>query len=88
MSAEHPGTTAARVRALLTFELGLTKIQARDMTDDSAIVDDLRADDLELIEIHIVCEDEFGLRISDEDFEGLTTVGHLIAYLTAHTGGA
>ncbi len=55
--------------------------------DESAIVpeanfrDDLGADSLDLVELIMAFEDEFGGRISDEDARAITTVGEAVEYI-------
>jgi acyl carrier protein len=56
--------------------------------DPSAIVpearfrEDLKADSLDLVELIMAFEEEFGGTISDEDAQRITTVGEAVEYLT------
>lgn len=60
--------------------------------DESAIVDsasyvnDLGADSLALVDIAMALEDEFGLKIPDEDINKITTVGATVSYIKEHLG--
>ena len=46
--------------------------------------EDLEADSLDLVELIMALEEEFGGEISDEEATGITTVGEAVAYLKAH----
>ncbi len=54
------------------------------ITDDAKYVDDLGADSLSLVDIAMALEDEFGMKIPDEDIEKITTVGATIQYIKDH----
>ena len=59
--------------------------------DESKIVpearfrEDLEADSLDLVELIMAFEDEFGGEISDEEAQKITTVGEAVTYLDAHS---
>ena len=46
--------------------------------------DDLDADSLDLFELVMALEEEYGIEIPSEELESLTTVGAIIDYLKAH----
>jgi acyl carrier protein len=46
--------------------------------------EDLEADSLDLVELIMALEDEFGGEISDEEAQNITTVGEAVNYLKAH----
>lgn len=52
-----------------------------EITRDSNFIDDLQADSLDLVELGMKFEEEFGVSIPDEDYEGLKTVGDAIDYI-------
>ena len=54
------------------------------MTADTKIADDLGADSLDLVDLLMSIEDEFGIEIPDEDVEGLQTIGEVADYIAAH----
>lgn len=58
-------------------------VSADSITEETNIVDDLGADSLDVVELIMSVEDEFGLSIPDEDAAELTTVGKLIEYIEA-----
>ena len=59
------------------------EVSMQSITEDTNIVDDLGADSLDIVELIMSMEDEFGLSISDEEAAELTTVGKLIDYVEA-----
>lgn len=54
------------------------------MNADTKIADDLGADSLDLVDLLMSIEDEFGIEIPDEDVEGLQTIGEVADYISAH----
>jgi len=54
------------------------------MTPSASFTNDLGLDSLDVIETFMALEKEFGIKISDEDAEKLTTVGSVINYITDH----
>ncbi len=76
--------TLDRVAALLSNRLG---VPADDISAD-ATFDQLDLDSLDLVEFALGAEDEFGVRISDEEAEGLRTVGEAVALLETKGVGA
>ena len=50
----------------------------------SKFVDDLGADSLDLFELAMALEDEFGIEIPTEDLEQIATVGDVVEYISAH----
>ncbi|MGB9694392.1 MAG: acyl carrier protein [Caldisericaceae bacterium] len=54
------------------------------IVDSAKYVDDLGADSLTLVDIAMALEDEFGMKIPDEDIEKITTVGSTVAYIQEH----
>jgi len=47
--------------------------------------DDLEADSLDLVELIMAFEEEFGGEISDDEAQKITTVGEAVEYLYAHS---
>lgn len=52
-----------------------------DITMETSVVDDLDADSLEIVELLLAFEDEFDVKIPDEDVENLKTVGDIVRYI-------
>ena len=69
--------TYDRVASLLSERLG---VPADDITAQ-ATFDELDLDSLDLVEFALGAEEEFGVRISDDEAEGLSSVGDAVALL-------
>ena len=54
---------------------------ADEMTMDTNIARDLGADSLDVVELLMSIEDEFGVEIPDEEIEKLRTVGDVVNYI-------
>ena len=73
-------STAARVSDIIIDLLG---VEADDIKPEARFREDLEADSLDLVELIMGFEEEFGGEISDEDAQKITTVGEAITYLEA-----
>ena len=67
-----------RVKEIIMEQLNLEGI---DITEDSSYKDDLGADSLDLFELVMAFEEEYGVEIPSEEIENITTVGALIDYM-------
>jgi acyl carrier protein len=56
-------------------------VERRSVADNVHFVKDLGFDSLDTVDLMMKLEQEFGLRIPDEDYHKLTTMGKLITYL-------
>lgn len=56
-------------------------ISVEKVTDDADITKDLGADSLDVVELLMAFEDEFGVSISDEDAQNIKTVNDVAAYI-------
>ena len=54
------------------------------ITEATSFKDDLGADSLDIFELVMALEEEFGVEIPSEDLENVNTVGDVISYLKAH----
>ena len=59
-------------------------VEEESITTESSFKEDLKADSLDLIEMIMAMEEEFGLEIPSEDGEGLVTVKELMSYIESH----
>ena len=70
-----------QVKGALSEKLG---IEESEITEEASFEEDLGADSLDLVEVVMDLEDQFGLKIPDDDARELTTVGKAIDYVIAH----
>ena len=56
-------------------------VEVNDITEDTTFVDDLGADSLDLFELVMALEEEYGLEIPAEELSDVETVGDIIEYL-------
>ncbi len=79
-------TLFERVRDVVVAQL---KVPADEVTPEASLVDDLRADSLDIVDLTIAIEEAFAddaedLEISDEDAENIRIVQDIIDFLTEH----
>ena len=70
--------TADRVKKIVTEHLG---VEADKVTEDAAFIDDLGADSLDIVELVMAFEEEFGVEIPDDAAEDIATVKDAIDYI-------
>lgn len=75
--------TADRVQKIVVEHLG---VEADKVTQDASFIDDLGADSLDIVELVMAFEEEFGVEIPDDAAEKITTVGDATAYIDEHKG--
>lgn len=71
------------MRDLLVDELGL---DASKINDAATFEEDLEVDSLGVVELLMALEDEFGVRIPDEEAESITSVGEAVDLVLAKLG--
>ena len=64
----------------------LLGVDPAKVTPDARFREDLEADSLDLVELIMAFEEEFGGEISDEEAQKITTVGEAISYIDTHMG--
>lgn len=60
------------------------KVDKERVTAEASFQDDLKADSLDLVELIMAFEDEYGVEIPDEDAQKIRTVGQALEYVQAH----
>ena len=75
------GEILKRVKEVLLEKLG---IDESEITEETSFQKDLDVDSLDLVEIVMELEDQFGTKISDEDAEEMKTVGRAVDYILEH----
>ena len=75
--------TADRVKKIVVEHLG---VEADKVTMDASFIDDLGADSLDIVELVMAFEEEFGVEIPDDAAEKITTVGDAVKYIEEHKG--
>ena len=70
--------TQERITKIIVNLLG---VKAEDVAPEKKFREDLEADSLDLVELIMAFEEEFGGEISDEDAQKITTVGEAVTYI-------
>ena len=70
-----------KVRDIVVEQLG---VEEDDVKLESAFIDNLGADSLDIVELIMALEEEFEMEISEEDAEKISTVGDVVDYIKTH----
>jgi acyl carrier protein len=73
--------TADRVKKIVVEHLG---VEESKVTEEASFIDDLGADSLDIVELVMAFEEEFGVEIPDDAAEKITTVRDAIEYIDAN----
>ena len=68
-----------KIKEVVSEQLG---VEVAVLTQETSLKDDLNADSLDLFQIIMSLEEEFGIEIPTEDTESINTIGDIERYLT------
>ena len=75
------GTTYERLKKIIVEQLG---VDEEEVQPQATFVEDLNADSLDLVELIMSLEEEFGMEISDEDAEKIQKVQDAVDFIEEH----
>lgn len=73
----------AKVKQAVVDKLG---VEETKVTDDASFINDLGADSLDTVELVMKFEEEFDIKIPDEDAEKIQKVGDAVTYIQGKLG--
>ena len=73
-----------RVKSLVVDHLG---VDEKEVVPTASFIDDLGADSLDIVELVMAFEEEFGVEIPDDAAERITTVQDAVSYISEHQEG-
>ena len=74
-------SVAEKVKSIIVEQLG---VEADEVTPEASFTDDLGADSLDIVELVMAFEEEFGIEIPDEDAEKIAKVQEAVSYIEQH----
>ena len=72
-----------RVKSIIVEQLG---VDEDEVTLEASFTDDLGADSLDIVELVMAFEEEFGIEIPDEEAEKISNVREAVSYIQNNTG--
>ena len=78
---ESAQSVGEKVSSIIAEQLG---VEASEVNLAASFTDDLGADSLDIVELVMAFEEEFGLEIPDEDAEKIVKVGDAVTYIEEH----
>lgn len=73
----------SRVVMVVVKQLG---VKEEEVQGESSFIEDLNADSLDVVELVMALEEEFGIDIPDDDVQNLKTVNDAVSYITSKLG--
>lgn len=67
-----------KVKEIIVDQLG---VEEEEVSLEASFIDDLGADSLDLVELIMALEEEFGLEIPDDEAEKISTVNDAVEYI-------
>lgn len=71
-----------KVKEIIVDQLG---VEEDEVLPEAHFIEDLGADSLDIVELVMALEEEFGLEIPDEDAEKIATVNDAVDYIREHS---
>ncbi len=71
-----------KIAKIVSEQLG---VEESTITKDTAFVDDLGADSLDVVELIMAMEEEFDMEIADGEADNIKTVGDVVEYIRANS---
>lgn len=71
-----------KVKKIIVEQLG---VEEEDVNPEASFIDDLGADSLDIVELIMALEEEFGIEIPDEDAEKIGAVKDAVTYIQEHS---
>jgi acyl carrier protein len=78
-------SVAEKVKSIIVEQLG---VEADEVTPAASFTEDLGADSLDIVELVMAFEEEFGIEIPDEAAEKISKVQEAVDYIEAHQGSS
>lgn len=75
-------STEERVTQIVSDQLEVPK---EEISRESSFIDDLKADSLDIVELVMEFEEEFGVQVAEDDYDKIRTVGDAIDYIEEHS---
>ena len=66
------GEVETKVREIISEQLG---VSADEVTPEASFIEDLGADSLDIVELVMALEEQFGITVDESELEGVSTVG-------------
>jgi acyl carrier protein len=77
------GPSYEKLKKIIVEQLGVDEAEVKP---EASFVEDLNADSLDLVELIMSLEEEFGMEISDDEAEKIKTVGDAMEYIEEKSG--
>ena len=70
-----------KIKSIVSEQLNISPDK---ITPESSIIDDLGADSLDVVELVMALEENFGVEIPNEEAEKISTIGDIVTYIENH----
>ncbi|NMC57182.1 MAG: acyl carrier protein [Eubacteriaceae bacterium] len=67
-----------KVKKIISEQL---EVDQSVLSENTSFIDDLGADSIDLLELVLAFEDEFGIQIDEDDIKNIRTVGDIVEYI-------